>query len=50
MPWMRDIEVAPPRDARSGGGLGLTAFVQANSTGESLQALSLPLAKCALLK
>jgi hypothetical protein len=45
MRWMRDIEVAPPRDAQ-GGRLGLTAFVQANSTGEILQALSLPLAKC----
>lgn len=49
MRWMRDIEVAPPRDAH-GGRFGLTAFVQANSTGEVLQALSLPLAKCASTK
>jgi hypothetical protein len=45
MRWMRNIEVAPPRDAQ-GGRFGLTAFVQTNATGEILQALSLPLAKC----
>ena len=45
MHWMRDIEVVPPHDAR-GGRLGLAAFVQANSTGDVLQALSLPLVKC----
>ena len=49
MRWMRDIEVAAPRDAR-GGRFGLTAFVQANATGEILQALSLPLAKCGSAK
>lgn len=43
--WMRDIDVVPPHDAR-GGRFGLTAFVQAKSTGEILQALSLPLATC----
>lgn len=43
--WMRDIEIVPPHDAQHGR-LGLTAFVQTQSTGETLQALSLPLSLC----
>lgn len=45
MHWARDVDIATPRDAQ-GGRLGITAFVQANATGETLQALTLPLAAC----
>jgi hypothetical protein len=43
--WARSLRVAPPRGAR-GDRLGLTAFVQ-SARGDTLQALSLPLAACA---
>jgi len=43
--WSRSLHVAQPRDAHVGR-IGLTAFVQARS-GETLQALSLPLGACA---
>jgi hypothetical protein len=43
--WSRALRVTPPRDARVDR-LGLTAFVQ-SSRGDTLQALSLPLATCA---
>lgn len=43
--WSRSVHVAEPRDAHADR-TGLTAFVQARS-GETLQALSLPLAACA---
>jgi hypothetical protein len=43
--WSRSLHVAAPRDAH-GDRLGLTAFVQ-SSRGDTLQALSLPLASCA---
>ena len=43
--WSRSLHVALPRDAR-GDRLGLTAFVQ-SARGDTLQALSLPLATCA---
>ena len=43
--WSRSLHVASPRDAR-GDRLGLTAFVQ-SGRGDTLQALSLPLATCA---
>ena len=42
--WSRVLHVAEPRDAQVGR-IGLTAFVQERS-GETLQALSLPLAAC----
>jgi len=43
--WSRSLHVAEPRDARADR-TGLTAFVQTRS-GETLQALSLPLGACA---
>lgn len=43
--WSRVLHVAPPRDA-SAEHLGLTAFVQ-SAKGDTLQAVSLPLASCA---
>lgn len=43
--WSRALRVTVPRDARSAN-LGLTAFVQ-TAQGDTLQALSLPLAQCA---
>ena len=43
--WSKALHVAAPPDARAGR-LGLTAFVQSRS-GDTLQALSLPLASCA---
>ncbi len=43
--WSRVLHVAPPKDAHAER-LGLTAFVQSRP-GETLQALSLPLATCA---
>ena len=43
--WSRTVHVAEPRDAHADR-IGLTAFVQARS-GETLQALSLPLSTCA---
>ena len=42
----RRLQVTPPPDARPGQ-LGLTAFVQNPDTGETLQALSMPLQSCA---
>jgi hypothetical protein len=44
-PWSRVLHVAPPRDAHADR-LGLTAFVQSGH-GDTIQALSLPLATCA---
>jgi hypothetical protein len=43
--WSRTLHVAEPRDAHAGS-IGLTAFVQSRS-GDTLQALSLPLGACA---
>jgi hypothetical protein len=43
--WSRSLHVSAPRDAH-GERLGLTAFVQSDR-GDTLQALSLPLASCA---
>jgi len=43
--WSRALHVAEPHDAHAGS-IGLTAFVQARS-GDTLQALSLPLGACA---
>lgn len=42
----RDLQVTLPGDARSAKS-GLTAFVQDGKSGETLQALSLPLGRCA---
>jgi hypothetical protein len=43
--WSRSLHVAQPRNSQAGS-IGLTAFVQSRS-GDTLQALSLPLAACA---
>jgi hypothetical protein len=42
----RSLRITPPKSAKLGQ-LGLTAFVQDSRTGETLQALSLPLTGCA---
>lgn len=43
----RQLKVTPPGDAKFSQ-LGFTAFVQDESTGETMQALSLPLGKCGM--
>lgn len=43
----RSLQVTPPKNAKLAR-LGLTAFVQDEKTGETLQALSLPLVDCAV--